>query len=215
MVTAAWVSLCPAATFVRQSYRFIALTSNWFEPGKFQDVVWILEDLSGEANTSAILQIILREDQAPVLVKTRLREYGDWQWFLEGAGKIGSERFKVLPEEQGIFTFDDHGLLVSSPEHNEHLTEAFGDSIRLGYDGAYDWNDATGIEGFEPPRVEGSEWDLVYYYPGGLYFNYEIAEAYYFPRARYLLLFTHQDMLATGMDTMHGFIVLRLNSYGE
>jgi hypothetical protein len=215
LIIACWVSLPAAASFVQQRYRFIALTSNWFRPGGFQYVVWIVEDLSGEANSSAILQVVLREDQAPVLVKTRLREYGDWQWFLESVGKIESERFKVVWEEQGLFTPEDSGLFVLSPERNVDLMEAFRDSIRIGYSGAYDWNDAMGLGGVDPPRVEGSEWDLVYYYPGGLYIDYEITDVYYFPRPRYLLLFTHQDMLATGMDTMHGFIILKLNSDGE
>ena len=117
----------------------------------------------------------------------------------------------MLSEEQGVFSLGNSDGWILSPAPNDSLTQAFKDFMRQGYAGASEWNDAMGTGGFDPPRVNGTDWDLVYYYPSGLYIDYEIREAYYFPGTGYLLLFTHQDMLATGMDTMHGFMILRLN----
>jgi hypothetical protein len=212
LIITAEASVASAASFVQQRYRFIALTSSWPRSGQSQHVVWIVEDRSGEGYSSMLLQIALQGDDSPVLLQTELKDYGDWQWLHEGAGRLRTEQFEALWETQGVFSYDNYALSIQSPEPNEELSEAFRDFIRQGHKGARAWNDAQGTEGFDPPRLQGVEWELAYYYPGGLYIGYEITDAYYFPHPRYLLLFTHQDMLETGMDTMHGFIILRLNS---
>jgi hypothetical protein len=201
-----------AATFVEQSYRFIALTSSHPKPGSSQHVVWIVEDRSGEGHSTTLLQIILPEGDSPLLIETALKEYGDWQWLTEGAGKLWTERFRVLAKTQRLFSSESGDLIIQPPLPNEAHSSDFREFIRQGHKGAHDWNDARGLDGFDPPRVEGDDWVLAYYYPAGLYINYDITEIYYFERARYLLLFTHQDMLEAGMDTMHGFIILRLSS---
>jgi len=75
--------------------------------------------------------------------------------------------------------------------------------------GANDWNEEYGLEEVLSPEFEGIKSELVYFYPEGLYINYEISKAYYFPNSGYLLVFTHQSMLASGNDTMHGFLLFK------
>ncbi|OQA00291.1 MAG: hypothetical protein BWY71_00770 [Planctomycetes bacterium ADurb.Bin412] len=60
------------------------------------------------------------------------------------------------------------------------------------------------------PGFDGLSARLVYFYPAGLYVNYEIDRVYYFPKSRYLLIFTRQPQKAVGLDTMHGFLLFRL-----
>lgn len=212
LLVAIGASSLPAATYVEQTYRFIALTSSHRRPGSSQHVVWIVEDRSGEGHSTTLLHIVLREGDSPLLVRTDLKEYGDWQWLLEGAGRLRTERFQVLAKTQGLFSSENGDLIIQPPLVNEARSSGFKELIRQGHKGARDWNDTRGLDGFDPPRVEGGDCELAYYYPAGLYINYDITDVYHFERAGYLLLFTHQDMLETGMDTMHGFIILRLSS---
>jgi hypothetical protein len=197
VILAAQASLGLGSTFVQQRFRLLALTTSWERPRRSRHVVWIVEDRSGEGYSSTLLQVVVDSDGVPAVLQTGLKSYGDWQWLQEGVGRLRTEQFQVLSESQGVFSYDNYDVWIQPPAPNEALSQAFRD---FGHTGARDWNDAMGID-----------WDLVYYYPNGLYINYEIAEAYYFPRTRYLLLFTHQGMLADGMDTMHGFMILRLN----
>ncbi len=60
------------------------------------------------------------------------------------------------------------------------------------------------------PPVDGVRINLVYHYPTGLYINYEINKVYYSPNFGYLLIFTRQPKLAVGLDTMHGFVILKI-----
>ena len=46
-------------------------------------------------------------------------------------------------------------------------------------------------------------------YPEGLYVDYQISKAYYFPGSGYILVFTHQPLIASGNDTMHGFLLFK------
>jgi hypothetical protein len=58
--------------------------------------------------------------------------------------------------------------------------------------------------------IKGTKAVLDYYYPKGFYINYTIDKVYYFPREKVLLVFTQNEKLAAGMDTMHGFMILRI-----
>jgi hypothetical protein len=72
------------------------------------------------------------------------------------------------------------------------------------------WNSKHGIQGINTPSVEGLNVRMVYYYPEGLYIDYTISKVYYFPRSGYVLVFTNQPRLASGLDTMHGFLLLKI-----
>jgi hypothetical protein len=71
------------------------------------------------------------------------------------------------------------------------------------------WNEEYGSEEVLSPEFAGIKGELVYFYPEGLYIEYEIAKAYYFARSGYILVFTQQPALASGDDTMHGFLLFR------
>ncbi len=39
--------------------------------------------------------------------------------------------------------------------------------------------------------------------------------AVFYPQSGYLLVFTQQEMRATGLDTMHGFLIFKLTKCGQ
>jgi hypothetical protein len=72
------------------------------------------------------------------------------------------------------------------------------------------WNRENKERGILAPVFINNKALLLYYHPAGLYIDYEIERIYYFVRSHYILIFTHQERKAVGLDTMHGFILYKL-----
>lgn len=105
-----------------------------------------------------------------------------------------------------------------------------GDSISISppaYDSAFDrnWNDWVSVgSGFDSwkktcrspgtcsdyPSFTQTEAQLLYMYTGGLYKNYSLKRAYYFPESRILALITDQPYVDPGIIYYHGLLIYRL-----
>ena len=61
-----------------------------------------------------------------------------------------------------------------------------------------------------PPQFSGVKAQLKYYYKSGLYINYKIDGAMFVPYRKLLIVFTKQSMIASGGDSIHGFMIFQL-----
>jgi hypothetical protein len=68
------------------------------------------------------------------------------------------------------------------------------------------------LDGIILPRFNNIKADLIYFYPKGLYVNYHISKLYHFEKSKYILLITDQPNKADGLDTMHGFMIFRIEN---
>ncbi len=169
---------------------------------------WIAEDLSGECHQSHLLQVVLAGGRA-MLVRSELELQKDWDWLRRDMGRFRTEAPIKLVRVGDTWRTKGVTWYVRGPEEKPSLGRAFDEHIRSGGSGAASWNGKRGAEGVVPPRVDGFDAELVYYYGRGLYVNYDIAQVFYFPETGYLLVFTEQKKRAVGLDTMHGFMLLR------
>ncbi len=172
-------------------------------------VFWITEDLSGECNTSRLLQVVMA-DSTPFVIYTELKESGNWDWFKKGVEYLQMKPALRLNNQDGIWTVERETWRIKTPSHDQNLSEAFDKHIRAGGSNGITWNKDRVSDGVILPQVEDAKTNLVYYYRAGLYINYEIDKVYYFPNFGYLLIFTRQSKLAIGLDTMHGFVILKI-----
>ncbi len=193
------------ATFCRQEFEFLAAGN---------DMIWIAEDVSGECMSSVLLSLNLRGEGA-TLGSMYLKEFGKWgpvKDLLPGMYKAMAVELKR--DKQGWLRADKLSWQLGEPKKQCcEVIEQFDEHIRKGASGAESWNRKYGK--YDLPKVKGAKLILDYYYPKGFYINYSIDKAYFFPREKIVLVFTKNEKLAAGMDTMHGFMILKIAGDGK
>ncbi|KPJ59667.1 MAG: hypothetical protein AMJ46_09945 [Latescibacteria bacterium DG_63] len=209
-----------ATTNCQQSFTFLGKSPGTGESAIGNPVFWVLEDISGECEATHLIQIAISE-RGPICVSSNVKKYKDWAWLKEGIGHLQTEAPIELEDHDGTWRCAGVSWTVRtqhSRESRDELNDEFAQHVNSVYERneVYERNRLFGLAGVGQPMFGGithkppySFPKLLYAYPGGLYFNYEISKAYYFPGSGYLLVFTHQPMLATGNDTMHGFLLFR------
>lgn len=202
MAVGLWGRPVHASTNCVQKFTFIART--WGPNPTF----WIGEDLGGEAGVSQLLQVTMVGGKT-MLIRTDLELQKDWGWFAAAMKRFPAEEPIELVNIEGKWRTKGVKWSVEAPATNEQLADAFRRHIHAGGDDGTTWNRKMGSKGVVPPVVDGFDVEMTYYYPAGFYVNYDIAKIYYFPRTGYLLVFTDQKQSAVGLDTMHGFMLLR------
>ncbi len=73
------------------------------------------------------------------------------------------------------------------------------------------WRTEYGLRGIMWPELVGARSDLVYIHGGGLYFNYHVAAAYYFPETRHLMILTKQALHDENLQSLNGFLLFRVS----
>lgn len=75
----------------------------------------------------------------------------------------------------------------------------------------YIWNRKYGSKGIISPIFINTNAVLLNYHPTGFYVDYEIDKIYYFKNTGIILILTHQSRYASGMDTMHGYLLYKID----
>lgn len=167
---------------------------------------WIGEDLSGECDYSRLLQISINESTISVS-ESELKEYNNWGNILEL-----HSLFNIYKEEPLVLkgnVWENKDLQISPPVFDSLLYKEFNEHIIQGGSNAISWFKLKGNQGIKLPNIEAIKTELLFTYKTGLYINYEISNVYYFPN-RYIVIFTHQPQKAVGLDTMHGFLIFKI-----
>jgi hypothetical protein len=191
-----------ATTKCQQTFMFLAQTqSSWRDP-----VIWIVEDINGACWTTNLIQVVLRGEE-PFVINTSLKGYKDWGWLKEGTERMRTERFVELENDSGTWRDKTGAWHLKAPAFSQEMADLWKKELRQHMSHAPEWHQVYGLEGVMLPEFYERQWNLLYYYPTGLYINYDIDMAYYFPKSEHLLVFTHQPVSASGLDTMHGFML--------
>lgn len=187
-----------AATFCEQRFELLAAGDN---------VIWIAQDKGGECRESRLLSIHL-DPQGATIGEFRLNEYSNWGPLRVFASKAEGRRPIELELKYGVFEYPAKGIRVKAPAPNGMALEAFDKFVRQGGDGAAQWNRETGQA--DMPVVQGVPAEVDYYLPDGLYLSYTMSKVYYLPDDDRLLIFTRQGRKGPNMDSMHGFVIMKL-----
>jgi hypothetical protein len=189
-----------AASFCNQTFTFLGKTYRTF---------WLTEELGGDCEHSLLIQLAVNDPNV-TLIKTNFKNYVDCSKFKETMAYFDVETPVELTNKNDIWKPDKGSWFIKAPDHNDGLMKKFGDHVHEGGSDGRSWHDKYKQKGFLPPQAHNTKTKILYYYRPGLYINYTISKAYYYPRSGHILIFTNQKALAVGMDTMHGFILMEI-----
>jgi hypothetical protein len=197
-----------AATNCEQSFTFLLATSGQ-EP-----VFWIIVDVSGECWDSRLIQIVL-ENTKDTAIYSSLGYPGDWnwRWLRERIKGVVCQPAIELKNQNGLWGIPGLPWYIKDPPPDSTLFRLFQEEYNVGRERS--WNMIFGLKGISLPSLEGIDVKLVYYYPRGVYIGYTLSKAYYFPQSGYILVFINQPRMASGLDTMHGFLLLKIAKESE
>jgi len=197
----AWsTQLSEATTNCNQSFTFLLATGD-HNPG-----FWIIEDVGGECSYSHLIQISVEDTAVTCVLLSRIG-YENWKWLQENAKHVVSQPATELVNQNSVWGIPGQSWHIKSPPRDSTLLDLFQKEYNAGRERSWNWR--CGTKGISVPSVEGKAITLVYYYPEGLYIDYTISSVYYFPYSGYILIFTNQPRMASGLDTMHGFLLLK------
>ena len=169
-------------------------------------VFLIMQDLSGECESSKLLEIALLPGGAKKL-SLDFDEKGTWKWFSDGIPSLRTEPFLSVEQINGIWKISDNMWKIKNPIENDILKkEVLKEPIII----ASKWNEEKGTKGIQLPIFNDLKTELIYYLPAGFYVNYTIDKIFYFKKSGYIIVFTNQDRKGPGLDTMHGFLILKI-----
>ncbi len=192
-----------AATFCEQRFELLAVGDN---------VMWIAQDKGGECRESKLISIHLNK-QGATIGEFRLNEYSNWGPLRVFGSKMAGKKAIELKLNSGVFEYPAAGIRVKAPAPNGFALEAFGEFVRKGGDSAAQWNEETGQA--DMPVVQGVPAEVDYYLPDGLYLSYTMSKVYYLPDYDRLVIFTRQGKKGPNMDSMHGFVIMKLTDPDE
>jgi hypothetical protein len=195
-----------AATNCEQVFTFFAYTTGFgtsWEQGTF----WIGEDVGGECLGSKLIQISISDGKVSSSYAS-LMGFEEWDWLKEGVKHLQKELPKELIERNGVWSCSSASFHAMPPPSDSVMLRLFRQAFNNGMERS--WNELRGIKGISLPVFKGVKAELLYYYEKGVYVAYGFSHIYYFPHSKYLLIFTHQPMMASGLDTMHGFLIFKI-----
>lgn len=190
-----------ASTNGTQSFRFL------FKGG---DVLWIGEDIGGEYEQSILHQIVLSGDSVTDGQST-LKTFGQWTPIESLKSRLRTEVAVPLQKQSnGSFGHNDFKWTVQPPAENQALIDAFHKHVEDGGSNASSFYAQKDTPARQAVALTGAVAEPIFFSDRGLFFNYTIDSAFFFPRSGLLLVFTHQSVPAVGLDTMHGFMMMKI-----
>lgn len=168
---------------------------------------WIGIDVSGECISSHLVQINVNDSSVSVL-SSELKEYKKWKVIPELKSLLKTYKESELESKGDVWI--SKGIKITIPEYDSTLWHEFNKHVMGGGGNAITWYQEKGDYGLLLPKIEGLNTELIYQHKRGLYFNYKISEVHYFPN-NYLIIFTYQPRYAVGDDSMHGFLIFKIN----
>lgn len=193
---------CFATTNCDQSFTFVGRTKG------SNPVFWIGEDVGGECFQSYLHLLAVSGSKVNVITSD-LELQDDWEWLLEGMKRFDLEVPLELVKKIAAWGPKTAKWTVTAPLKNDKLMAEFDNDVIQKGQALSDWNRVRKLKGVDLPVLDKISAQALYFHPGGLYVNYSISKVLYFAKSGYILVFTHQDKPAVGLDTMHGFILLR------
>lgn len=177
---------------------------------KTDRVLWIALDVNGECHYSHLIQVIMTDSIVLEVPPTVLAKFKGWR-----AIKESIRHFQIdVP-----IRLEKTGSRWQSPVLSWSVKEApSSPSLLDQYEkfnersGSFDgrrWNQVKGRAGLQLPKFDGIDMSLIYAFPAGLYLNYKIIGVFFFEGSGNLLIFTQQEILASGYNTMHGFLIFK------
>ena len=199
-----------ATTMCEQSFKFIALVT------EESPCFYIFEELSGECYQLRLHKIILGNEGIIAKFDTYefigLEEEGTdstQKEIIEPILRYSNEIPEKLLLYGNVWKKEHINWSITEPKTNDELLEKARNMTP--FIGSL-WNEQYGLKGIMFPEFQNIETKLEYFHPRGLYINYKITGVYYFPKKSFLLLFTEQEMKGEGLDTMHGFLIFKINN---
>lgn len=190
-----------ASTNGTQSFRFL------FKAG---DVLWIGEDIGGEYEQSTLHQIVLSGDSVTDGQST-LKTFGQWTPIGSLTSYLRTEVAVPLKKQpDGSLGHKDFKWTVRPPAEDKALIDAFHKHVEDGGSNAHSFYVLKDSPARHAAVVTGVAAEPLFFSDRGLFLNYTIDSAYFFPRSGLLLVFTHQAEPAVGLDTMHGFMMMKI-----
>jgi len=134
--------------------------------------------------------------------------------FNSGGGTWITRLFTDLPVEkavkiepsEGAYKIND-SISIDPPPEDTTFVRKFSSLMRADPKG---WYRACPVNCSDYPIVHGCQSQVVYAYKGGVYKNYQFKDVIYYPESNYIVIVTDQPAKTTGLDTMHGLLVIRL-----
>lgn len=189
-----------------QSYRLLFKEAD-------RNVFWIAENIYGECNQSNLIQVDV-ELPAAAARKTTLKDFDKWLILEQPLKQLIDHEtpLEILPAN-GTLSIPTLGLKLRTPNRNEALENMYRQQFNSQC--ARHWNQGMLEHGIDLPVVSGNgTCKMLYASPDGLYFNYKIDKAYYFADSHLLIVFTKNNSFRcySEIATMHGFMILRINT---
>lgn len=194
-----FLSLFLFTTNCVQKINYIGMTE-----GQTTATVWVMEEVGGECDFTVMHQIC---------VDTAWRVHSTDNYYNGDTTAAGKMIRTMQPIVTNKLSADKSGkympdLTISfvKPKSNARLVEKF----RNNYYSAWDWNKQSRDSAIAAPVFAGCTAELLYAAPRGFYVDYLISDVFYSKQTGLLVICTQQQLMAQGMDTMHGFLVYRL-----
>jgi hypothetical protein len=177
---------------------------------QYDHTFWIGEDLYGECGQSNLIQIFLKEGK-PLVKKMELVHFEKWEWIEPVKKAMRTEKpYIFIPNSNKIIEDASTGIKIRPPKLNNRLYNQFIENFAENC--ARQWNNSMKENGIDTPQTWDIDLDLVYYYPDGLYFNYDIEKVCVFPESSLLLVMTKNKERCAGGDTMDGFLIFKFKN---
>jgi hypothetical protein len=194
------VSVASSATRCSQMLELVGKSS-----GEGCDCIQFKEYLSGECQDS-IYHLLIFPKQAgggTVPIVTTVDDRME-----DCLGHKTADSVVSVSNRQGKFYLDDASYFEAPAFDSTFTSRLNADAYA---DDAQRWYCMCKQNCADFLQFSGVTATLVYVHDRGLYKNYSIKEAWYWPESKTLLVITHQMRKSAGHDTMHGVLVYHLD----
>lgn len=170
-------------------------------------VLVISEKMGGECSPNVYSTVItfLGMNRYKVEYKIEYMQRDDSAWVPPSFETDVMEPYRVLKDSGGVYYLGS-SMAMRLPEHDS-LFDAYWISLGGNYRMPYSSLDQWCGDIVDEPVFLNVTVDLVYRSTRGLYKNYTIDKAVYFPESKCLVVIINQPRSVVGWDTLHGFLV--------
>ncbi len=182
-----------------QKIHFVGITE-----GQTTATVWVMEEVGGECAFTVMHQIC---------VDTAWRVHSTDNYYSSDTASASKMIRTMQPIAVNRISQEGDGKFMPEltmsfvkPKANSGWVTKFRDK----YSSAWEWNKQPRDSSLALPVFSGCTAELLYAAPRGFYVDYLIGDVFYSPQTGILMVSTQQQLMAPGMDTMHGFMIFRL-----
>ncbi len=191
-----------------QEFTFLGNFSAETKNSQPYSIFFIAEDIGGECHSGKLIEIMVVDTMVVELRKED--SFRGWVGVREILSGFRTQSGIELEEVDSTWRHPETEIVVTRPEPESTIFKEFQQIIDRG---SYHtpWLYQKGRQAVMLPKISGAQAKLVYYYPTAFYINYNITRVSYFPDNKYLLVFTKSPIVAHGIVTLDGFLILKLS----